>query len=293
MMPATRALVATAVSSVIATAVIVAAPSPVAAYPASCRQTFTGSAAEALPSAVAVSEVPVAVAGHVADVDVRLWTGDVQSASFAFGPSDGAPSSLVTVASLGGNVELSGAVFDDEAAGPLSGSSPYSGRYQPALPLSALDGKATAQTWQLRIDNTGVTPVELIAWSFTVTYAGCVPDTDGDGVPDAKDACRILAGHTVSGCPRASTSTTLRWRSAAWHGRVGSSAAKCRPARVVKVYRVRSGPDRLVRSARTRADGSWRAAMTRRSGRYYAVVVRKVIPGVAECATGRSRTLRL
>jgi subtilisin-like proprotein convertase family protein len=61
-------------------------------------------------------------------------------------------------------------VLDDEAAVAISqGSAPFTGTYRPEWSLSALDGKSTAGTWQLWIDDldrfdTGW----LNSWSITV-----------------------------------------------------------------------------------------------------------------------------
>ena len=100
---------------------------------------------------------------------------------------------------------FTGTIFDDESGVDISsGSSPFTGRYRPASPLSAFDGKNANGSWRLTVIDTepGETGT-VVDWSLRPTYAAydcgfqldlqsfTPNDTcsgtgagDGDGMPD-------------------------------------------------------------------------------------------------------------
>lgn len=228
------------------------APPAAAAYPPSCRETFPGVPGlqhfSVPANATSSNSIAVPVVGQIADIDVRIWASGVAAGDFSFGPDDDFVAHRVELDSMGGAVvDLAGATYDDEAAGARTGSSPFSGSYRPAGPLSALDGSQTKRSWKLEVANSSFTPFNVNAWSITITYAGCAPDRDSDGVSDAHDSCPGLLAHTASGCPVASRSLTAKYkRGKHEHGKfkgvLSSSAAGCRAARPVTIWKVRGGP---------------------------------------------------
>jgi hypothetical protein len=65
--------------------------------------------------------------------------------------------------------------------------------------LSSLAGKSVRFRWRIGTDNTG----SGVGWFIDdVRIYSCLPDTDGDGVPNNADACPAVAG-TKNGCPPA------------------------------------------------------------------------------------------
>lgn len=269
---------------------------PVAAYPPSCRETFTApTPAQSPPHATSTASLTVPVSGQVADVDVTLTAQGVQSETFSLRPADHSRPAVL-LASIGGGVDLQAATWDDEAAGVpggLAGTSPYSGRYRPFDSLATFDGLTTDRSWELTVQNDGNATMYVDQWSITLTYAGCAPDQDGDAVPDRTDACGSLAASTTSGCPAATRALTVRYRHGAFKGVLSSSAPRCRDSKTVVVWKVRRGPDRRVGRTTSRADGSYRLARAHRPGRYYATTPPVVVPDVAQCAAARSARLRL
>ena len=59
-----------------------------------------------------------------------------------------------------------------------------------------------------------------------------------------------------------------------FHGRVTSSKAVCVSDRKVKIYREQSGPDGLLASTRTDADGRWEYLAGQLTGDFYAKIRR-------------------
>lgn len=237
--------------------------------------------------------IPVAVTGQVADVDVTIWADGIQSAIFSFGPADDFAAHTVGLASVGGTISLNGVTFDDEAASELSGSPPYSGHFRPIAPLSALDGMQTSRSWQLRVDTTGSDTTLNGYWSVTITYAGCVPDRDSDGVPDSRDACPTVAAHTASGCPLTTRTLTAKYKLGKFRGLLSSPVAGCKAIRPVTIWKVRTGPDRKIGTATTGSTGGYKLKHAKRPGRYYATSLHAVVNGMAECPAVRSARFRI
>jgi hypothetical protein len=188
---------------------------------------------------------------------------------------------------------LLGTVFDDEAADPVTwGEPPFTGRYEPVRPLSVHDGFTGGKYSLIAGDHDlGIGLGTLDNWSLTLTYVSC--DLDADGVEDHADGCLGLAAASPSGCPLASRVMSASHRKGKVTGRLSSPVAGCASGREVTVWRVRRGPDRKVRTTRTRSDGSFRLARVKSAGRYYATSPRVVVLDAAECPAVQSRTFRV
>lgn len=275
---------------------LVATPSPATAYPASCSETFpAGPVPQAWsvpPQATSTFDIPVATAGQVGDLDIDLWAYGVQAGDFSVGPADDFVAHHSELASVGGTVDLEDVTFDDEAAGELSGTSPFTGRFRPVTPLSALDGLATARSWELRIVNAGNATFTGY-WSLTVTYAGCEPDTDGDGVADSVDRCVSTPADTTSGCPPATRDLTSTYRRGAFRGTLSSDTHACRASREVTVWKVRRGADLRIGTDTTSAKGAYALTRDKKRGTYYATSRRVVVTDVAECPAVTSDRFRI
>jgi subtilisin-like proprotein convertase family protein len=77
-----------------------------------------------------------------------------------------------------------GTIFDDQASTIIfGGTSPYTGPYQPANPLSVLNGENPNGTWTLEISNVFGTPgaAQLQSWSLQVTASEPSTTTDALG----------------------------------------------------------------------------------------------------------------
>jgi hypothetical protein len=80
----------------------------------------------------------------------------------------------------------------------------------------------------------------------------------------------VLAAPSVAGTSY-STNLFLSRKAPAFHGKVHSPATFCRVHRKVRLYRVRSGPDKLLGSDHSEENGAWKVEVERlRSGAYYA-----------------------
>jgi subtilisin family serine protease/subtilisin-like proprotein convertase family protein len=77
----------------------------------------------------------------------------------------------------GSGDDFSGTVLDDEALASITeGQAPFSGRYRPEQPLSALDGLNVEGTWTLEIGDDGILdPGTLNAWGIIVERGVVVP----------------------------------------------------------------------------------------------------------------------
>ena len=152
---------------------------------------------------VVTSVLSTAATGVVLDVDVlnlngqHTWISDL-SMKLA-GPTQ-AGGERVTVQLLTqscGNEDDFDIVFDDEAPpGPWPCPPADGNAYQPAAPLSSFDRQGGAGEWMLTVtDHFDADGGSLDGWSLRVctTPAASVPDTDGDGVTDDVDNCRLAA----------------------------------------------------------------------------------------------------
>ena len=135
--------------------------------------------ASGLPAAIpdnnttgVTSTINVASGGVIGDLDVGVsithtWVGDLVIELI---PPGGAPIALASRPGGSGNAgdNLTNTIFDDEAAVSINaGAAPYSGRFQPASPLSAVDGDPLAGAWMLRVsDRASQDTGSLTAWSL-------------------------------------------------------------------------------------------------------------------------------
>ena len=148
----------------------------------------TGNITLPVPSAGTTGSASVNItvpdAGTITDVDVRVrlnhtFDGDLE---IRLVHPDSTAVLLSENRGGGGDNFGSGAndcsgtptVFDDEAATAISaGSAPFAGSFQPDQPLSGLDGKGSAGTWQLQIDDeVGGDSGTLFCVSLVITRFG-------------------------------------------------------------------------------------------------------------------------
>jgi subtilisin-like proprotein convertase family protein len=63
-------------------------------------------------------------------------------------------------------------ILDDEAAGPISGSAPFTGTFRPDSPLSVADGINAAGNWQFKaVDKSPQDVGQILNWTLQLTYA--------------------------------------------------------------------------------------------------------------------------
>ena len=142
--------------------------------PAPTTETFVNATPKTIGDLATIrSWIVVQAPGVVQDLDVEL------SISHGW-----APDLDVYLVSPGGTrVELStdnggiygqnytGTVLDDEASVPVQGTpAPFTGRFRPETPLSAVDGPAAVGTWTLEVtdDHVGVSGT-LLRWAVDAT----------------------------------------------------------------------------------------------------------------------------
>ena len=227
--------------------------------------------------------------------------------------------------------ELNGRfAFDDEAGtSTISGTSPPSGTYLPATPASGLEGVPGRGTWSLWVLNYSSAAATLKSFSVTLTYATCDEDVDGvddfsdnclgvhnpdqanrdddalgdacdldidgDAVANAADGCQLVAAATGSGCPPAARSARLSYvkKKKGLQLAVRSDAAGCRDGARATLFRKRPGRDTKLVTGTTDRRGRYRFAKPRAGGKFYVRVARSYATGEAECATARSKPVRV
>lgn len=125
-------------------------------------------------------------------------------------------------------------------------------------------------------------------------------DYDGDVDFPADAECRSAEDDSEaqlsSGTP--DWFITIRYDAdpAAFTGAIRAPYQRCLLNRLVRVKRVRTGPDRVIASDRTSRRGHWYVSSRKRRGRFYAVVrgaTRSTRDGEIRCRRGRSVTIRL
>jgi subtilisin-like proprotein convertase family protein len=124
--------------------------------------------------ATVTSSLTVATTASVVDVDVALsltHTFDADLVLVLIAPNG---TRVLLANQLGGaGQNYTGTIFDDEAATAItSGTAPFTGRFRPQQPLSALDGIPANGTWKLEIQDIGSGDVgTLDSWSLTLSVA--------------------------------------------------------------------------------------------------------------------------
>jgi hypothetical protein len=85
-----------------------------------------------------------------------------------------------------------------------------------------------------------------------------------------------------------STKIVVSLRTPAFHGKLKSSKSACATDRTVKLYRERSGPDKLLGTDRSNAQAKWSIPIGKRltSGSYYAKA-----PAKGKCKPAKSKVL--
>jgi subtilisin-like proprotein convertase family protein len=113
------------------------------------------------------------LAGRTLDVDVTLtithtWDSDLDV--FLISPAGTRVELVTDVGSAERN--FTGTTLDDEAAIAITaGSAPFSGRFRPESPLSAVDSQDPNGTWRLEItDDLAADAGALQSWSLTLTH---------------------------------------------------------------------------------------------------------------------------
>jgi subtilisin-like proprotein convertase family protein len=121
----------------------------------------------------------------------------------------------------------------------------------------------------------------------------CDGDDDADGRTDGADGCPLVGAATASGCPAAPTKTSLRTKRGRLVGRVTSDAHVCVAGVEVTLMRTKSGRDQKLVVLRARDSGRFRTRAPRVPGRYYTVLRKEYVAGVAECGASRSPAIRV
>jgi hypothetical protein len=121
----------------------------------------------------------------------------------------------------------------------------------------------------------------------------CDGDDDGDGRADGADGCAMVAATTASGCPAAPTRTSMRTKRGKLVGRVTSDTHVCVSGVEVTLMRRKAGRDQKLVVLRARDSGRFRTRAPRVAGRYYTVLGKEYVTGVAECGASRSPAIRI
>ena len=97
-----------------------------------------------------------------------------------------------------------------------------------------------------------------------------------------------LAAGPAAAAQRAATAVVVSLKIPAFHGTLGSSKAACKANRTVRLYKVKGGPDKLLKTGTSNAKGKWSTPIGKRipPGSYY---VKAVARGT--CKAGKSKRL--
>jgi hypothetical protein len=115
-------------------------------------------------------------------------------------------------------------------------------------------------------------------------------------------ACAALTAAAIAAIPALATQTvkidskvTISTNAPAFHGQVKSDNAACERQRKVKLFRKRSGPDKLLGKDKTNNHGKWKIVVDPlKSGAYYAKLVRReegTAGTIFVCRGDRSKTV--
>jgi len=122
----------------------------------------------------------------------------------------------------------------------------------------------------------------------------CDRNDDNDPRSDTVDVCDFMFGKTVSGCPLAARTLTLKYSAGAFRGRLRApEVQRCHAYRKVQIRKVDAGPDTLLATRFTQVDGTYVLPRVRKPGTYYARAARTALPDLAECQGVESARLRL
>jgi len=100
-----------------------------------------------------------------------------------------------------------------------------------------------------------------------------------------------LAAGPAAGAQRAGTSVVISLKFPAFHGTLGSTKA-CKAARTIRLYKVKGGPDKLLKTATSNNKGKWTTKIGNGKkvpgGSYYVKAVAR-----GNCKAGKSKTLTI
>jgi hypothetical protein len=97
----------------------------------------------------------------------------------------------------------------------------------------------------------------------------------------------VLAVPATAGA--AGTSVVISLKLPAFHGKLTSSSKGCVANRTVRLFKVRSGPDKVLKTAHSSSNGAWSTVIARKrvpSGTYYAKASAR-----GTCKAGTSKRL--
>lgn len=78
-----------------------------------------------------------------------------------------------------------------------------------------------------------------------------------------------------------------------FRGKVKSPKAPCEKERKVKLYEVHSGPDDLVSTTESKANGNWAIGNDTADGRFYVKVTKALGAGLDVCKPARSQKIKV
>jgi hypothetical protein len=102
-------------------------------------------------------------------------------------------------------------------------------------------------------------------------------------------AAALLPAVSVAGASY-STKVIVSLKTPAFHGKLKSSRSACTSDRRVKLFRKKSGPDKLLGADRSNAEGKWSIPIGKRltPGSYYARA-----PATGRCKADKSKVLTI
>jgi hypothetical protein len=108
-------------------------------------------------------------------------------------------------------------------------------------------------------------------------------------------ACATFAApQALAGIQKYESHIGISDRAPAFHGDVDAEVPQCVPARIVRLYREKTGEDKLLGQDQTDGTGEWAITepddFTLKSGLYYAKVTATIV-GADRCKRDRSRKI--
>lgn len=85
-----------------------------------------------------------------------------------------------------------------------------------------------------------------------------------------------------------STKVIVSLKTPAFHGKLKSSSSACATNRTVKLFRKRSGPDKLLGTDKSNANAKWSIPIKLKPGSYYAKA-----PAKGSCRSAKSKVLTI